>query len=196
MHTLLLSHCTNPAKLPWRTHLEERGLTDFFPYWLEEEKETVKFPLYTFGGKLSGYQRYYWLGTKDSHSNKDPFGRYYTWIKEDYRHTTCWGLDLLPRDNSPIFIVEGIWDAISIWRGGHSAIAILSCPHSNSFRWTLRHQFNYRHLISVCDNDENNTGLDLAKMGDRSIIVPAEYHDANNYFIKNRKGFEEWIGKQ
>jgi hypothetical protein len=119
---------------------------------------------------MVGYQAYRPLADKVQRNHIH--GRYYTFLGEEgeiqsrsKKKLGIWGLESLQYPG-PVFLSEGIFDAIRIWNQGYASLALLSNDPKH-----LRNQLLLlnRRLIAVCDNDE--AGRRLAKMGHTSVTV-------------------------
>lgn len=165
-------------------HIMDRG-------WSPETYGTLPVPeqgclyfwLWNFSRQLVGYQRYIPEGAKSQkHAKESSSDRYYTYItKPDDRnaHQAVWGLQSIHSTTKVLYVVEGVWDAISIQNLGYAAIAILGVSRSPRVIPFLRLiQYRYR-TIAVCDNDENEQGLVLANFTTEYIITPSPFNDVN-----------------
>jgi len=132
--------------------------------FVDSENQIITFPLWTTNGKLVGYQRYDWRADKlRSNSTK---GKYYTY--RDKNILSCWGVDCNDLTSTEdLFVVEGVWDAISVINTGRRCVAVLSNNPQNLKVW-------FRTLpcktIALCDGDK--AGKMLSKVCDKSIILP------------------------
>lgn len=139
--------------------------------WTDQEKETVTFPLWTVNGRLCGYQRYQWNSDKLRSNNCK--GKYFTYRTKEA--LTCWGLEHLDLSSTePLYVVEGIWDAISILGIGKRCIAVLSNNPQNLKCWL---QCLPCETIAVCDGDK--AGKLLSRCTNNSIVLPSG-EDAND----------------
>lgn len=160
--------------MTFEEHITERGgsfISKIHPFFIDYTDEIITFPLWTTNGRLVGYQRYFWKA--DKLKNNSDLGRYYTYRSKEA--LTAWGLEYLDLfSREPLYIVEGIWDAISILNTGRRALAVLSNNPKSLVSW-------FRTLpcktIAVCDGDE--AGKKLAGCCDYNVILP-EGFDCNN----------------
>lgn len=158
-------------------HLRSRGIDPNRTGIVVDKKSgMVTFLLYNLSGQLVGYQRYNPHGHKFSHSSKDPLmAKYYTYVIKNpetkTRMIAVWGVDTI-RDGSPLFIVEGIFDAVKVHNAGYPAIAVLANNPKHLRSW-LRTLPNVR--IVIYDND--TAGRKLAKLGHKAYTVPHPYKD-------------------
>lgn len=159
-------------------HLHNRGLRPWHHLLgLDHASETVHFPLYGPNFRLVGYQRYFWRGTKKSNSNQlGNAAKYFTWITPAYRPYGVYGLDNC-FGYGPLFITEGIWDAISIGNCWRDCIAVLSATPARELREWIQLLFGNRLIIAICDRD--GTGGKLARIAHRALTIPAPWKDSN-----------------
>ena len=152
-------------------HLKERGLRPWHKVYIDLDNELVTFPLYC-GDKWIGYQKYSHKET----SKRNNGGRYFTWVSEAYKQCfvygtqNCYGF-------GPLFVCEGVWDAIRLSNCWVDAIAVLCNDPHKQCRWWVRQYANGRPIVVICDRDE--AGGRLASVGDYSITVPSPFKDAN-----------------
>jgi hypothetical protein len=159
---------------PFTLHLAERGLKPWHNCWVDHENELVTFPLWTVDGKLIGYQRYNWRETKI----RDNGARYFTWLDDAYKQVACYGIDNCC-GHSPLFVTEGIWDALRVSNCYVDCLALLSCsPHRQLRQW-LRMYAGNRPIIGLCDNDENKSGNRLISTVDIHYFPPYNRKDVN-----------------
>lgn len=128
---------------------------------IDLEAEVATFLVYNpFNGKLCGYQQYDPAKSKDKRN--DEKGRYYLYTNKEH----CFWV-AAPIDRSkPLYLVEGIWDAVALIDAGFQAIAVLS----NNPK-PLKQYLNLIHdnKIAVCDNDA--AGMKLSKYSDGTSII-------------------------
>lgn len=149
--------------------------------WINETERCVTFPLWNLSGQLVGYQRYKPEGLKTLNNNPLD-GKYFTRVKE--HKVGVWGLETWSFTNT-LFVLEGVFDACRLTRHGVSAIAITSndlSPSTKKWLWMVRQQ---RPVVAVCDNDENRSGLKLAKYAHRYELVPeTDLGEANEDYVQ------------
>lgn len=151
-------------------HLLERGVTKDTPCLIVEETELVYFFLYSVGGHMLGFQRYYWKG--DKLKSNDLRGRYHTWISPQYRPLAFWGMEFVQGRKEPLYITEGIFDALRIIQTGRLAAAMLTCSPSKEFVKHFRYLTMGRDVIAIKDNDgENKCSNGLDKLATRSYTI-------------------------
>lgn len=169
----------------WNEHLERRGL---YPrgwksglptkVWFDWEDELLTFPLWSSTGQLLGYQQYDWKA--DKLRNNDCKGKYYTYRRKDW--LTFWGLELIDLSSTePLYIVEGIWDAISVLSAGYRCIAVLSNNPQQ-----LKGLLNCLpcKTIALCDGDK--AGKMLSRVCDDRVVLP-DGKDCNDMTVTEIK---------
>lgn len=109
-----INHLINRNPELWRLGVGESIHIDY-------EEEVVTFYLYLLTGELKGYQSYNWKASKEKKNNPKE-GRYYSHKKHPL---CCFGLHTY-RTDKPLFLVEGVWEALALHRIDQPAIAILS----------------------------------------------------------------------
>lgn len=162
----------------WLDHLCERGLKPWHQLLgLDHDSETIHFPLYGPDFRLVGYQRYFWKGTKKSNSNSlGDAAKYFTWITPAYRPYGIYGIDNC-YGYGPLYITEGIWDALAITNCWRDCVAMLSATPARELREWIQLLFGNRTIVAVCDRD--GAGSKLARIGHKAITVPAPWKDSN-----------------
>lgn len=155
-------------------HLSERGLITYngaFRYWQDTINQLVTFPLWTVTGQLVGYQQYDWRSNKLRNNN--PKGRYWTYRRRDVN--TAWGLEYLNlSSNEPLYLCEGIFDAVSVINTGRRCLAVLSNNPKQLKPWLACLPCK---TIAICEGDK--AGKSLAKSADEFIQLPTD-KDAND----------------
>ncbi|MEM4261200.1 MAG: toprim domain-containing protein [Candidatus Woesearchaeota archaeon] len=169
-----------------RDHLISRGLDpDRIGVVVDEKNNIATFFLYNLSGKLVGYQQYNPMGDKkvghkykEDEAKKDLM-KYYSYVigkrKDKSKEVAVWGLDSYDINIPYLFIVEGIFDAVSLHNAKVPAIAVLTNDPSESLLGWLRTLPQKK--IVICDNDES--GDKLIKAGDFFYKVPSNYKDLN-----------------
>ncbi|AGN51472.1 hypothetical protein VPLG_00033 [Vibrio phage eugene 12A10] len=147
-------------------HLLRRGL--FVEYldnvFIDYTEEIVTFPLWSCTGQLLGYQKYDW--SADKLRNNDNKGKYYTYRRKDW--LTFWGLDFADLSSTePLYLVEGVWDAVSVLNAGYRCIAVLGNNPQQ-----LKNLLNCLpcSTVALCDGDK--AGKMLSRVCDDRIILP------------------------
>lgn len=139
--------------------------------WVDVETKILTFPLWSCTGQLLGYQQYNFR--TDKSREKDRKSRYYPCIRRDW--LSFWGLEFLDLSSKdPLYVVEGIWDAIRVLNAGYRCIAVLS---NNPKKMKNLLTSLPCKTVALCDGDES--GKLLAKVCDESIILP-EGKDCND----------------
>lgn len=146
------------------------------------EKEIVTFPLWSSTGQLLGYQQYDWRA--DKLRNNDFKGRYYTYRRKDW--LSFWGLDSIDLSSTePLYVVEGIWDAVSVMSAGYRCIAVLSNNPQQ-----LKNLLNCLpcKTVALCDGDK--AGKMLSRVCDDRIVLPdgVDCNDMSSIEIKEMLG--------
>jgi hypothetical protein len=164
-----------------KLHLNSRDLNADHPAFpqLDEENEVATFYLWNLSGQLVGYQQYRPGASKFSKDLKKAEQKYFTWIARPYSDLklhpkiALWGLETLSY-MGPVFVIEGVFDAVKLHALGHAAIACLSNDPKQykNFFHLLQTQ---RDVIPICDRDP--AGKRLAKLGSRALTVPAPFKD-------------------
>ena len=149
-------------------HLTRRGLDSKYTskVYIDRLDEIVTFPLWSCTGQLLGYQKYDW--NADKLRNNDTKGKYYTYRRKDW--LTFWGLDLIDLSSvEPLYLVEGVWDAVSVNNAGFRCIAVLSNNPQQ-----LKNLLNCLpcKTIALCDGDK--AGKMLSRVTDERIILPED----------------------
>lgn len=154
-------------------HIRRRGFKEEYGdyVWLDLETEVLTFPLWGCTGKLLGYQKYDYRADKlrNNHSKC----KYYTYLRKDW--LSFWGLEFINLSSKePLYIVEGVWDAISVLNAGYRCIAVLS-NNPQQLKGLL--STLPCRTIALCDGDK--AGKMLSRVCDERIILP-EGKDCNN----------------
>jgi DNA primase len=129
---------------------------------VDEDRRVATFYLYNLSGQIVGYQEY--RPDSEKLQNNDPRGRYHTYRRSDT--VALFGVESLSQSSSPVFLVEGIFDAVRLTRRGASALAVLSNNPGRdvgNFLYALS-----RTVVAVCDNDP--AGRALAAFGHQSVV--------------------------
>lgn len=132
--------------------------------YIDYKEEVVTFPLWTTTGMFVGYQRYNWKA--DKLKNNDNKGKYYTYRRKDV--LTCWGLEYIDLSSKePLYVTEGVWDAISVMNTGRRSVAVLSNNPQQ-----LKGLFSMLpcKVVAVCEGDK--AGRMLSRVCDDSVFLP------------------------
>ena len=176
-------------------YLEKRGIkiatAEFFRLGYLAGRDEVIFP-------YLGYDAPYYAArsiaiapnTKDGQRWRMPGGL----AKHPYNMPAA-----LAEQGGDIFLVEGQIDVLSIAEAGYRAITAEGCEKELAKTAKAKQGEAWRFLI-VPDNDEPGRAnaermySALAAEGLTAYIVniPAEYHDANDFLMKNPNGLKEW----
>ena len=145
--------------------------------FLDFEDEVLTFPLWSFTGQMIGYQQHQWKS--DKKKRNDSKGRYWTYHKKEV--VPVWGLEFY-NQYKDLYIVEGIWDAISCINVGLNCIAVLTNnpKHLKNLFFCLPNR-----KIALCDGDK--AGKILSKSCNDAIILP-EGKDVNDLSGDELKG--------
>lgn len=144
-------------------HLIDRGYHNKLHSWVDMRKELITFPLWNLSGQLIGYQQYNWKATKDKRSKED--GRYWTYNAKE--NIAVYGLDTIDW-SKPLYLVEGVWDAITVQNTGRNCIAVLTNNPKHLRNWLSCLPVK---IIAICEGDENGEGYKLARYGDSAIYL-------------------------
>jgi len=181
-------------RTPFVQHLLERGLTEDISHWIDYVCEIVTFPLFGVDKAYRGYQRYAW----DQPKIRSNLGRYYTWISPEYRPLAFWGMEYVSpylarcagrevASDSPLIIVEGIFDALRVIQCGFRACAILTATPSPLFVGWFNQLTLRQRKIAIKDNDGQKSGLD--KLAQYAIM--SEWHkDLGDHTVEEA---DEWL---
>jgi Toprim-like len=162
-------------------HLRSRGLMPWHRCWVDPATEVVTFPLWSIEAiasqnrRLIGYQRYDWRGEK----LRDNGGKYFTYANEHFKDRAAYGIENC-YGYGPLFLVEGIWDSLSVVNCYFDCIACLGCSPSKNLKAHLRQLAGNRPLVGLLDHDENRAGNRLASSCDLWYYPPEGYKDVNS----------------
>ncbi len=104
-------------------------------------------------------------------------------------------------DVQEVFVVEGVFDALSVMEAGATAIALNSTSNVNKLLKQLENKRTAATLILCLDNDEAGkkaadtlkTGLRLQNVSFIIADICGGYKDANEYLQHDRDGFFEAV---
>ena len=116
-------------------------------------------------------------------------------------HVVIFNAEVLKTAQSPIFIVEGELDCLSIIDVGGEAIGLGSTVNVKRLLEILRKESPSQSLIIALDNDEAGRdateklvfGLEQLKFSFYRSKIPGEYKDVNEYLMKDRAGLSSWV---
>lgn len=159
-------------------HLKKRGLKPWHRVWVDSQQEVVTFPLWSiesFGqAKLVGYQRYNWRETKI----RDNGGKYFTWVADAYKDRIAYGREHC-YGHGPLFVVEGVWDSLSVVNCYFDCVALLTCSPSKNLKAHLRQLAGERPIVGLIDHDNNKAGDRMKSACDKWFYPPHGYKDCN-----------------
>lgn len=122
-------------------NLYERGfnehLLNFFNPAIDEDDGVATFYLWNLSGQLKGYQHYRPNATKEKR-NEPKSGRYYTQRPSAKEAVAIGGLETYDW-TAPLFVVEGLFDAVRLWNLGWSCIWTCGLPDPQVQHW-IRNQ--------------------------------------------------------
>jgi DNA primase len=170
-------------------HLLKRGWSPYIKSWVDWDQELITFPIYTIDGKMVGYQKYNWKEDK----TRDNQARYYTYADKAYKNCVVYGLDNC-FGYGPVFITEGIWNALRITNCFRDSLAMLCNNPSKQTKQWLKMVYPNRTIVAICDNDE--AGKLLGRSADYSFVAPIEYGDINDMSTDECMRFLENITKE
>lgn len=123
--------------MTFEQHLLGRGLRPWMGYgkWVCNESEIITFPLWNLSGQLIGYQAYNWRGDKNLRKGYNPREqKYFTRLPKG--SDGVFGLDLIPEGyQGPIYLVEGVWEALAGHNHGLKCLAVLGCNPKSMKKW-------------------------------------------------------------
>lgn len=104
----------------------------------------------------------------------------------------------------PVFITEGIIDALSIITAGHEALALPAATDTNLLKDEIQKRIEAQslpELILCLDNDEAGQKaahelseyLKKKKLPHSAAIIPKEYKDANGYLKASKSAFKGFL---
>lgn len=144
-----------------RDHLRARHVdVDRYTVAVDEEEGVATFLLYDRAGAVAGYQQYRPAAGKEK-KNHPREGRYFTY--KTAGRLPVFGMETW-QSSCPLFITEGIFDAVRLHNEGVSAIATLSNDPKwlRQWLWILQ-----RPIYAVCD--PGDSGKRLARYAHKSF---------------------------
>ena len=97
--------------------------------------------------------------------------------------------------DQPIFLTEGIIDAITLEMLGYKAISINSATNKEQFiqEFKNREHLKPHHFLTVLDNDDEgrNATNYFKDFGFSSIDIPKQFKDVNEWFVYDLKNAQE-----
>ncbi len=111
-----------------------------------------------------------------------------------------WNMKSISESQQPVFVVEGEFDALSIIDVGGMAVALCSASSAKKFLEVVAQRKPKLGFILSLDNDDAgqkakatiSEGLKNLEIPFCVHDLPAQYNDANEFFMTNRTEFEEW----
>ena len=156
-HLALRLPCIDPSSRPWKD------------VHIDYENEIVTFELRNpFTLQLSGTQKYDWKAAKE----KRNYGKYLQHCAKGSK--ILFGLEYIEDYSRPIFLVEGVFDALSMRQHGFQCLALMS---NNTPKDVKTYLLNLPNTIAICDGD--SAGLHLAKYTKRHVVCE-EGEDPNS----------------
>lgn len=117
---------------------------EWYRIFIDEVEGVASFLLYDLSGAIVGYQQYRPRASKNK-SNHPRQSRYFTYRNKD--RLGVFGLETWDW-SEPLFICEGIFDAVRLHQFGFAAIATLSNDPKFLDEWFFLTQ---RSIYSICD---------------------------------------------
>lgn len=179
------------------SHLFNRGF-DFDIFHdisrsIDWENEVVTFYIYNLSGQIIGFQKYQWDKPKRSKELKPSELKYFSHITN--KSIALFGLQYFDKNQKNIYLVEGVWDAITLIARGYNALAVLSNNSNKLKNWLYTMPYDF---LPVCDGD--SAGLKLRNLSTTGSYVQMpdslDVNDLNSYsdselFDTFSKGFKK-----
>ena len=159
-------------------HLESRRCDTSLYSGLAVTEETATFPLWDLSGRMVGFQQYRPNAPKQS---KIPSEAKYWTIFNQKNCQTAFGVDLLHSKATPLYLVEGIFDACPLHTLGENCLALLANNPKHLKSWLS--SLGY-YTIALCDGDV--AGRKLASVANEAIFLP-EGRDVGDLTYKEIK---------
>ncbi|MBR0253068.1 MAG: toprim domain-containing protein, partial [Synergistaceae bacterium] len=108
----------------------------------------------------------------------------------------------LKQEESPVFIVEGEIDALSLIDAGGQAVGLCSIANIGKLIEAVKKEPPKVPLIILLDSDERGQGATLKLIEwlnkinfpfYRQSVLPKPYKDANEFLMSDRQKFTEWV---
>ena len=162
-----------------RQHLCNRGLDfDKFDYRVSMTDSLAYFFLYNLSGQLTGYQKYNPDGEKGFRASKKNDktwkAKYYTYKTEN---TLAFYGAYSYNVYKPLFLVEGIFDAIKIINNGASCFALLTSSPSKQMAGFLNTLPNKKYII---DDNAGHAKKTFRHVVAERLLPPSEYGDVGD----------------
>ena len=122
------------------------------------------------------------------------------YAKQRAGHVGIWNSKSISESQQPVFVVEGEFDALSIIDVGGMAVALCSANNAKKFLDVVTQRKPKLGFILSLDNDDAGQKAKatisegLKELGILFCVhkLPAQYKDANEFFMTNRTEFDEW----
>jgi len=147
-------------------HLKDRHVNlSTYSLTVDEKERVATFLLFNLSGVVCGYQQY--RPDADKKRKNDPrSGRYYTYRTPG--QIAVFGLETYFRPG-PLFLTEGVFDAVRLHNLGLPAVATLSNDPKHIVGWL---RVLSRRKIAVCD--PGPSGALLAQHADEVLTCPGD----------------------
>jgi hypothetical protein len=139
-------------------HLMDRGWRPWLNSFVDWDSEVVTFPLFSHGTahshcpKWIGYQRYRWDQPK-VRGNNALNQRYYTYVQTEHKGMAVYGWDNV-FGHGPLFICEGIWDALKVTNCWWDCIALTTNQPTKQMVGWLKDVTRGRRVVALMDRGE------------------------------------------
>lgn len=144
-------------------HLKDRHVDlSLYNPAIDEEERVATFMLYNLSGVVCGYQQYRPDADK-KRKNHPREGRYYTYRSPG--QVAVFGLETYHRPG-PLFLTEGLFDAVRIHNLGLAGIGTLSNDPKHILPWL---RTTSRKKVAICDPGQS--GAPLAKHADEAMLL-------------------------
>jgi len=154
---------------------------------VDAEGETITFPLLTIDrAKLIGYQRYQWDAEKIRGNVPGRKQRYYTWMPDAYKGMAIYGWDNC-FGHGPLFVTEGIFDALKVTNCWHDCVALLTNSPSKQFKQWFRDVTRYRRVIALMDSGESHDRWQ--QIANKTFYPPNNYDDIGDVPLEEVQEF-------
>lgn len=122
------------------------------------------------------------------------------YVKQRAGKVGIWNVKSISESQQPVFVLEGEFDALSVIDVGGMAVALCSANNAKKFLDVVAQRKPKLGFILSLDNDEAghkaeatiSEGLTELKIPFCVHEMPAQYKDANEFFMTDRTAFDEW----
>ncbi len=122
------------------------------------------------------------------------------YAKQHAGKTGIWNIKSISESQQPVFVLEGEIDALSVIDVGGMAVALCSANNAKKFLDVVAQRKPKLGFILSLDNDEAGQKAEatisegLKEFGILFCVhkLPAQYKDANEFFMTNRTEFDKW----